>query len=52
MRAQLAKAGTPAPMVIGIDEISVRKGHTYRIVKPPRQPKGYRTEFDKKGWRH
>ena len=32
MRAQLAKAGTPAPMVIGIDEISVRKGHTYRIV--------------------
>jgi transposase len=32
MRAQLAKAGTPPPMVIGIDEISVRKGHTYRIV--------------------
>jgi transposase len=32
MRAQLAKAGTPAPMVIGIDEISVRKGHSYRIV--------------------
>jgi transposase len=32
MRAQLAKAGTPAPLVIGIDEISVRKGHTYRIV--------------------
>jgi transposase len=32
MRAQLAKAGTPAPLAIGIDEISVRKGHTYRIV--------------------
>jgi transposase len=32
MQAQLARAGTPAPMVIGIDEISVRKGHTYRIV--------------------
>jgi transposase len=32
MRAQLAKAGTPAPTVIGIDEISVRKGHEYRIV--------------------
>jgi transposase len=32
MRAQLAKAGTPAPMAIGIDEISVRKGHKYRIV--------------------
>jgi transposase len=32
MHAQLAKAGTPPPMVIGIDEISVRKGHTYRIV--------------------
>ena len=32
MRAQLAKAGTPAPQVIGIDEIAVRKGHEYRIV--------------------
>ena len=32
MRAQLARAGTPAPKVIGIDEISVRKRHTYRIV--------------------
>ncbi|HEY2683025.1 MAG TPA: helix-turn-helix domain-containing protein [Steroidobacteraceae bacterium] len=32
MRAQLAKAGTPAPAVIGIDEIAVRKGHVYRIV--------------------
>jgi transposase len=32
MGAQLAKAGTPAPKAIGIDEISIRKGHTYRIV--------------------
>jgi len=32
MAAQLAKAGKPRPEVIGIDEISVRKGHTYRIV--------------------
>jgi transposase len=32
MRAQLAKAGTPGPAVIGIDEISIRKGHDYRIV--------------------
>src|SRR5437870_13736004 len=32
MRAQLAKAGTPGPRVIGIDEISIRKGHDYRIV--------------------
>ena len=32
MRAQLVKAGAPAPTAIGIDEISVRKGHTYRIV--------------------
>src|SRR6266581_5379403 len=32
MRAQLAKAGVPAPTVIGIDEIAVRKGHEYRIV--------------------
>ena len=32
MRAQLAKAGTPGPKAIGIDEISIRKGHDYRIV--------------------
>ena len=32
MRAQLANAGTPGPKAIGIDEISIRKGHTYRIV--------------------
>ena len=32
MRAQLVKAGMPGPKAIGIDEISVRKGHTYRIV--------------------
>ena len=32
MAAQLASAGKPRPKVIGIDEISIRKGHTYRIV--------------------
>jgi transposase len=32
MEAQLKRAGTPGPKVIGIDEISVRKGHSYRIV--------------------
>ena len=32
MRIQLARAGTPGPKAIGIDEISIRKGHTYRIV--------------------
>ena len=32
MRAQLARVGTPGPKAIGIDEISIRKGHTYRIV--------------------
>ncbi len=32
MQAQLDRAGKPAPKVIGIDEISIRKGHTYRIV--------------------
>ncbi len=32
MRAQLVKIGTPGPKAIGIDEISIRKGHTYRIV--------------------
>jgi len=32
MRAQLARAGSPGPKAIGIDEISIRKRHTYRIV--------------------
>ena len=32
MAAQLERAGTPAPKAIGIDEISIRKGRTYRIV--------------------
>ena len=32
MAAQLARAGKPGPKAIGIDEISIRKGHTYRIV--------------------
>jgi len=32
MRAQIAQAGTSAPRAIGIDEISVRRGHTCRIV--------------------
>jgi len=32
MREQLKRFGTPAPHVIGIDEISIRKGHEYRIV--------------------
>ena len=32
MTAQLARAGRPGPKAIGIDEISIRKGHTYRIV--------------------
>src|SRR5262245_43798055 len=37
MREQLRRAGTPGPTVIGIDEFSIRKGHTYRIVvsRPP-----------------
>ncbi len=32
MREQLRQAGTPAPQVIGIDEIAIAKGHKYRIV--------------------
>jgi transposase len=32
MHTQLVRAGTPGPKVIGIDEVSIRKGHTYRIV--------------------
>ena len=32
MQEQLRRSGTPGPKAIGVDEISVRKGHTYRIV--------------------
>jgi transposase len=32
MRAQIGLAGAPGPKAIGIDEISIRKGHNYRIV--------------------
>ncbi|WP_422217695.1 transposase, partial [Dokdonella sp.] len=32
MTEQLKRAGLPGPKAIGIDEISIRKGHTYRIV--------------------
>ncbi len=32
LREQLRRAGAPGPKVIGIDEISLRKGHIYRIV--------------------
>lgn len=32
MQKWLNKTSQPAPRVIGIDELSIRKGHTYRIV--------------------
>ena len=32
MREQIRRVGNPGPKVIGIDEISIRKGHSYRIV--------------------
>jgi transposase len=32
MREQLRRAGMPGPRVIGIDEVSIKKGHRYRIV--------------------
>ncbi|MGH7593833.1 MAG: helix-turn-helix domain-containing protein [Gemmatimonadales bacterium] len=32
MREQIRRVGTPGPKVVGFDEISIRKGHTYRIV--------------------
>lgn len=32
MREQLRRTGIPQPRVIGIDEISIKKGHKYRIV--------------------
>lgn len=32
MREQLRRVGTPGPRIIGLDEVSIRRGHTYRIV--------------------
>jgi hypothetical protein len=32
MREQLRRVGTPDPKVIGIDELSVGRGHNYRII--------------------
>jgi transposase len=32
MAEQVRRAGMPGPKVIGIDELSIRKGHTYRII--------------------
>ena len=32
MREQIRRAGQPRPKIIGVDEISIRKGHSYRIV--------------------
>jgi transposase len=32
IREQLRRAGTPGPKVIGIDEISIARGHNYRLV--------------------
>ena len=32
MQEQLRRAGKPGPKVIGVDEVSIRRGHTYRIV--------------------
>ena len=32
MQEQMRRAGRPAPEAIGVDEISIRKGDTYRIV--------------------
>ena len=32
MQEQLRRAGTPGPKIVGIDELSIRKGHTYRII--------------------
>jgi len=32
MREQVERAGLPTPRAIGIDEISIRKGHNYRVI--------------------
>jgi len=31
MKEQLRRAGVPAPTAIGIDEVSIRKGHSYAL---------------------
>jgi transposase len=38
MAAQLAKAGTPGPKVIGIDELSIRKGQKYTLLSHRENP--------------
>jgi transposase len=32
MQLQVERAGPPAPRAIGVDEISIRKGHDYRVI--------------------
>ena len=32
MQSQVERAGLPAPRAIGVDEISIRKGHNYRVI--------------------
>ena len=32
LKEKLKRAGEPDPKVIGVDEISMRKGHTYKII--------------------
>ena len=32
MQKQVERAGLPAPRAIGIDELSIRKGHNYRVI--------------------
>ncbi len=32
MRRQVELAGPPSPRAIGVDEISIRKGHKYRVI--------------------
>ena len=32
MQSQVERAGLPAPRAIGIDEISIGKGHNYRVI--------------------
>jgi len=58
MQAQLAKAGAPGPKAIGIDEISIRKGHTYRIAANNRLNRAYLLkesfgqlwDYESEGW--
>ena len=49
MREQLRRTGTPGPKIIGIDEVSIRKGHTSRAVDEWAHRSGVKLDFIRPG---